>query len=73
MTWEYKTLSLPGAQERQSLLSEMGLNGWELVAFEQGLAYFKRPKAEVFTPKLADAIVVAAKVKTSDTISSKKK
>lgn len=44
MIWEYKTLTLPGAQERQSLLSEMGLNGWELVAFEQGLAYFKREK-----------------------------
>jgi hypothetical protein len=42
MIFEYKTLSLPSSAERQDMLSEMGLNGWELVGFEQGLAYFKR-------------------------------
>jgi hypothetical protein len=42
MTWEYKTLSLPISEQRQEMLSEMGLAGWELIGFEQGLAYFKR-------------------------------
>jgi hypothetical protein len=42
MTWEYKTLSLPVSEQRQEMLSEMGLAGWELIGFEQGLAYFKR-------------------------------
>lgn len=47
MIWEYKTLTLPCSTQRQDMLTEMGLNGWELIGFEQGLAYFKRPKVQI--------------------------
>jgi hypothetical protein len=43
MNWQYKTIVLPSSEQRENMLTEMGLNGWELVGFEQGLAYFKRP------------------------------
>lgn len=96
MTFEYKTLTLPSSAERQIMLSEMGLNGWELVAFEQGLAYFKRPIdepdevigsiADQSSPESCDIVsysnqpnkykvasAIVAKVKSADTIGSKKK
>jgi hypothetical protein len=47
VNWQYKTIVLPSSEQRENMLTEMGLNGWELVGFEQGLAYFKRPKSEV--------------------------
>lgn len=47
MNWQYKTISLPAlVKERENMLNEMGLNSWELVGFEQGLAFFKRPIVE---------------------------
>jgi hypothetical protein len=55
MTWEYKTLSLPVSEQRQEMLSEMGLAGWELIGFEQGLAYFKREKVESVQPSSPSA------------------
>lgn len=73
MIWEYKTLTLPCSAERQEMLSEMGLSGWELVGFEQGLAYFKRRQAEVIGAKPADASRIAAATVETRTIGSKKK
>jgi hypothetical protein len=46
VNWQYKTIVLPSSEQRENMLTEMGLNGWELVGFEQGLAYFKRPKSK---------------------------
>jgi hypothetical protein len=73
MTWEYKTLSLPVSEQRQEMLSEMGLAGWELIGFEQGLAYFKRTKVESTTVKATEAAKVAATVVETRTLGSKKK
>jgi hypothetical protein len=63
MIWEYKTLALPSSTERQNMLSEMGLGGWELIGFEQGVAYFKRPKSIVINTDSAPRIVQASKKK----------
>jgi hypothetical protein len=55
------------------MLSEMGLAGWELIGFEQGLAYFKRPKVESTTVKATEAAKVAATVVETRTLGAKKK
>ena len=45
--WQYKIIPLTSSvADREKLLIEMGLDCWELVGFEQGLAYFKRPKPD---------------------------
>jgi hypothetical protein len=45
--WQYKIIPLTSpVADREKLLSEMGLDCWELVGFEQGLAYFKRPRPD---------------------------
>lgn len=47
--WEYTTLSLevirhdPSQPMTKDVLNEYGQKGWELVAVDQGRAYFKRP------------------------------
>lgn len=41
--WEYKVVGLSGL-DRESQLNEYGARGWELVAFDGGLAYLKQPK-----------------------------
>jgi hypothetical protein len=73
MKWQYKWIVLPAfAADRENMLSEMGLNGWELVGFDQGLAYFKRPKPEVEL-KTVDATRFVAVPLESRTVGSKKK
>lgn len=61
MNWQYKTISLPSLViDREDMLSEMGLNSWELVGFEQGLAFFKRPKIEAVEPLSSKAASVGS-------------
>lgn len=60
MNWQYKTISLPAlAIDREDMLNEMGLAGWELVGFEQGLAFFKRQKVESVQPLASKAASVS--------------
>jgi len=40
--WEYKVLHDIIASE--ALLNNLGIEGWELIAWENGNYYFKRPK-----------------------------
>jgi hypothetical protein len=50
--WEYKVIHLPWGTEpaevlakKQALLTQLGADGWELVALDdKGTAFFKRPK-----------------------------
>jgi hypothetical protein len=45
--WEMKTLLLTGnSHEIQTTLSEQGEAGWELVAVQGSVGYFKRPKEQ---------------------------
>lgn len=45
--WEYRLAVLPprGTWPDVKGANEMGADGWELTAVDQGIAYFKRPKA----------------------------
>lgn len=42
MIWEYKRVSLSNT-DAQGHLNKLGTEEWELVGFEFGMAYFKRP------------------------------
>jgi hypothetical protein len=43
--WEYYVISLAKeAQVVSGYLDELGRDGWELVAVENGVYFFKRPK-----------------------------
>lgn len=43
--WEYATAPLI-SHALQQILNQWGSQGWELVAVEDNVAFFKRPKAE---------------------------
>ena len=49
MKWEYflyRFLSierLDTLQDRQGIFSKLGLDNWELISVDNGIAYFKRP------------------------------
>lgn len=42
--WEYAVLPF-GGPPNHTVIDNLGRDGWELVAVDQGIAYFKRPKA----------------------------
>ncbi len=42
MKWEYKPLDL-GLYGYEDKLNKLGIEGWELVSVDNGIAYFKRP------------------------------
>ncbi len=44
--WEYKIEGLRRGLLDESFLNKLGDDSWELTAFENGLAYFKRPKVD---------------------------
>ncbi len=45
MRWEYSVKLVTGyPEDSPSLFSELGEQGWELIAVSDGRAYFKRPK-----------------------------
>ncbi len=43
--WEYATAPLV-SHSLQEILNQWGEDGWELVAVEDEVAYFKRPKED---------------------------
>jgi hypothetical protein len=42
--WEYAVLPF-GGPPNHAVIDDLGRDGWEMVAVDQGIAYFKRPKA----------------------------
>jgi len=51
MKWEYSVLNLEEMQKQfhdsfKSMLDVNGVEGWELVSVDNGIAYFKRPIVE---------------------------
>jgi len=55
MKWEYHFTNVEypdnvaGKHKKVELLNEFGLEGWELVSVDNGIAYFKRPIKPKFT------------------------
>lgn len=54
MTWDYKVETLTNSRAPQRL-SQLGRNGWELVAKEGSFYYFKRPSDHYHTTGQFDA------------------
>jgi hypothetical protein len=44
--WEYMTMKLFLGEDPIEILNYQGLQGWQLVAVEHGIAYFMRPTEE---------------------------
>lgn len=45
MKWEYRTMACGcnPFESRSEKLNRLGVDGWELVTIDNGIAYFKRP------------------------------
>jgi len=57
MKWEYKELSVGIIKSSTDSFNKLGLEGWELVSVDNGMAYFKRelkPKSEAEILKYFD-------------------
>jgi hypothetical protein len=50
MKWQYKRITLT-PNNTQAHLDALGDEGWELVGFDFGMTFFKRPKPEDPDPK----------------------
>ena len=49
MRWEYLTLKFEPIQDRYlEMMNSLGRGGWELVAVNDGIAYFKRPIMSIY-------------------------
>lgn len=58
--WEYLVVHpVPFMDEDETTAYELGQRGWELVAVDNGYAYFKRPVAPTFMLKTETAPAVA--------------
>ena len=63
MKWEYKAIIPENDFVPESLMNELGQEGWELVYVDNGIAYFKRPivdhaklSSDVFEGKMQKAL-----------------
>lgn len=51
MRWEYRPVLVTGThRDVAAMLNEWGAEGWELVAVQGAMAYFKRAKEEPAKP-----------------------